>query len=243
MRTSLSERTVLLVDRDAAEAAALSERLREVGYGVDIVTDLGPAIAQAVAIPYSIVLTELDLPGGGGTELIRQLQERLGENAPPVLVVTHNVGEIDRVVAFEVGAADYLARPYFFRELLARMRARERRGPPPRPERVSSGDLVVDLVGGQASVAGEPLPLTPTERALLAAILARGGAVVTRATLMREVWNSDQDSRTLDTHLRRLRAKLEKRGPVLETVRGVGVRLARTARAPGRTTTRAESRK
>lgn len=120
-------RTLLLVDSDPAEGPELAARLREAGYDVDLAVDLKRAIEQATSVPYAIVVTELDLPGGG-TELIRRVRE-LGETAPPVLVLSRRTDEIDRVVAFEVGAADYLPRPYYFRELLLRLRA----GPAPRP--------------------------------------------------------------------------------------------------------------
>lgn len=218
---------LLLADADPDESAALAEQLRGAGYDVDLAGDVRRAVELCTAVCYSIVLTDLELPGGGGTELIRRTREELGVVAPPVFVLSRRDGEIDRVVSFEVGAADYLARPFYFRELLVRLHARERRTLERRKPRVTFDDIVVDLAMGEVAVGGRKVNLTPTERALLAAVASRGGAVVTRNTLKREVWAADDDaSRTLDKHLSRLREKLGERGELLQTVRGVGVRLA-----------------
>lgn len=220
-------RTLLLADGDPDESSALAEQLREAGYHVDHAPDVRQAVQLCVAVPYSIVVTDLDLPGGGGMELIRRTRDELGLVAPPVFVLSRRDGEIDRVVSFEVGAVDYLARPFYLRELLVRLHARERRTNEGRKPRVTFDDIVVDLAVGEVAVGGRKVSLTPTERALLAAVASRGGAVVTRDVLLREVWaGADDGSRTLDKHMSRLREKLGERGELLQTVRGVGVRLA-----------------
>lgn len=221
---------LLLVDDDEPAAAALAERLRDAGFVVDVATDVPDALARLAAAPYACVLTELELRPLSGLDLCRALRADARTADLPVVVVSRRGDEIDRVVAFEVGADDYVVKPVSARELALRVRARLRRAPAapalaPTPIRV--GPLEIDPARHRAAVAGRPLRLTATELALLAALARRGGSIVTRSALLQEVWSlpTGRDSRTLDTHLRRLREKLGPLGDDVQTIRGVGYRL------------------
>ncbi len=220
---------LLLVDSDTAAATALASRLRASGFVVDVVGDGAAALGRTVSTSYACILTELDLPGVSGLELCRRLRASTDTAALPVVVVSARGDEIDRVVAFEVGADDYVVKPPSVRELALRIRARLRRqgAPALAPTVIQYGGLEVDPTRFRATLQGQPLALTTTEFALLAALARRGGTVVSRTALLQEVWElpAGRESRTLDTHLRRLREKLGDAGDRVQTLRGVGYRL------------------
>jgi two-component system phosphate regulon response regulator PhoB len=219
---------LLLVDPDVSGATSVAARLRDAGFPTDTCTHGAEALARMESGRYDAIITEIDLPGSSGFELCRTLRMSPVTAELPVIVLTTRADEIDRVVAFEVGADDFVVKPCFPRELALRVRARLRRSPrPAAPTPLRAGNLEIDPVRQSAAVGGRPLALTATELALLAALARRAGTVVERATLLREVWEipSGQESRTLDTHLRRLREKLGDHGPRVETLRGVGYRL------------------
>lgn len=228
---------LLFVEPDAPAASALAGRLRAAGFVVDIASDGASGVARALAAPYACVVTELDTGAVGGFELCRRLRAEPRTEHVPIVVLAARGDEIDRVVAFEVGADDYVTKPCSPRELVLRIRARLRRpgAPPAAPVALRAGGLEVDPVRFRASLDGRALPLTTTELALLAALARRAGAVVTRASLLQEVWElpSGRESRTLDTHLRRLREKLGPAGDRVQTIRGVGYRLVDDAEGGG----------
>jgi DNA-binding response OmpR family regulator len=183
------------------------------------------------ADPVDLVLLDLGLPDLDGQAVCRQLRER---SAVPVIVVTARSDEIDRVTLLEIGADDYVVKPFGFRELVARMRAVLRRagGPPPamadtQVNQVVLGGVVIDRRRHEVTADGEPLALTPKEYDLLDYLAEDPGATRTRDEILRAVWDEHWwgSSKTLDVHMASLRRKLGE-ALVIETVRGVGFRLA-----------------
>jgi two-component system, OmpR family, response regulator RegX3 len=213
---------ILLVEDEDAIANPLAEGLRREGFDVTRVAT--GAAALAAELP-DLVLLDLRLPDGDGTEVCRQLRTR---SDVPIIVVTAKGEEVDRVVGLELGADDYVVKPFGFRELLARIRAvlrRTRRGAG--EDRVRAGSLDLDLRARRATLDGGELTLTPKEFALLALLASDPGAVISREHILREVWNTDWfgPTKTIDVHVASLRKKLgDPRW--IETVRGVGLRLA-----------------
>jgi len=213
---------ILLVEDEDAIAAPLAEGLRREGFDVERVAT-GTA-ALAAALP-DLVLLDLRLPDMDGTEVCQRLRAR---SEVPIIVVTAKGEEVDRVVGLELGADDYVVKPFGFRELLARIRAvlrRTQRGPS--SYRLVAGSLEIDLRARRVVLGGHEVELTPKEFDLLALLASDPGAVVSREHLLREVWKTDWfgPTKTVDVHVASLRKKLgDPRW--IETVRGVGLRLA-----------------
>ncbi len=213
---------ILVVEDEDAIAIPLGEGLRREGFDVSRVATGEDALQ---APPADLVLLDLRLPDLDGTEVCRRLRAR---SDVPIIIVTAKGEEIDRVVGLELGADDYVVKPFGFRELLARIRAVMRRV---RPEDgdglVHAGRLTVDVRARRAALGESELELTPKEFDLLALLAADAGAVVTRERILREVWDTDWfgPTKTIDVHVASLRKKL---GDTrwIETVRGVGHRLA-----------------
>ena len=176
-----------------------------------------------------LVLLDLMLPDVPGTEVCRHIRGADRTRHVPVLMLTARGEEIDKVVGFEVGADDYVVKPFSVRELMLRVRAILRRSEPvaARTEAMRFGRLQVDSAGHRAWVDGEAVVLTALELRLLVTLLSRRGRVQTRDTLLRDVWGIDADvtTRTVDTHVKRLRQKLGGASDYIETLRGVGYRL------------------
>ncbi|HZR91976.1 MAG TPA: response regulator transcription factor [Gaiellaceae bacterium] len=212
---------VLIVEDEDAIAEPLAEGLRREGFDVERVATGGDALAAAEP---DLVLLDLALPDMDGFSVCRELRSRSGV---PVIMVTAKGEEVDRVVGLELGADDYIVKPFGFRELLARIRAVMRRTserPAVRTARV--GPLELDVRGRRASVEGRELDLTPKEFDLLALLARDPGVVVSRAQILEEVWQTTWfgSAKTIDVHVAALRKKLG--DPAwIETVRGVGLRL------------------
>jgi DNA-binding response OmpR family regulator len=213
---------ILVVEDDDAIAVPLAEGLRREGFAV---TRVATGAAALAAPPADLVLLDLRLPDVDGTEVCRALRAR---SDVPIIVVTAKGEEVDRVVGLELGADDYVVKPFGFRELLARIRAvlrRTTRGAPNGPLR--AGSLEIDQRARRALLNGTELPLTPKEFDLLTLLASDPGAVVGRERILREVWQTDWfgPTKTIDVHVASLRKKLgDPRW--IETVRGVGHRLA-----------------
>jgi two-component system, OmpR family, phosphate regulon response regulator PhoB len=175
-----------------------------------------------------LVLLDLMLPDTSGTEVCRRMREAERTREIPVIMLTAKGEEIDRVVGFEVGADDYVAKPFSVRELLLRIRAILRRAQRDEvePETIAFGRLRVDREGHRAWIDDTEVSLTALEFRLLNAFLSRKGRVQTRDALLSDVWGIDADvtTRTVDTHVKRLREKLGPAGAYIETLRGVGYR-------------------
>jgi two-component system, OmpR family, phosphate regulon response regulator PhoB len=221
--------TVLIVDDERDILSLLDFNLRQAGFETLLASTGEEALAQVRRRVPDLVLLDLMLPDVPGTEVCRRLKSGERTARVPVVMLTAKGEELDRVVGFELGADDYVVKPFSVRELVLRLQAVLRRaasGPAaPPPERV--GPLRIDLDAHRAFVGGEEVPLTPLEFRLLATLMARAGRVQTRQRLLDDVWemSPDLETRTVDTHVKRLREKLGPARELLETVRGVGYRL------------------
>lgn len=223
---------VLVIEDDDGIARPLIEGLQREGHDVTRVATVADALAAA---PSELVLLDLRLPDGDGLDVCRQLRAR---SAVPIIIVSARGEEIDRVVGLEMGADDYLVKPFGMRELLARIKAVTRRtaqtgspGDTASPAAVSEfAGLRVDTARRIAWVSDAEVDLTHTEFDVLAYLVAAEGAVVSRRDLMRDVWGSAWygPSKTIDMHMANLRRKLSSPGAI-ETVRGVGYRLRKQA--------------
>lgn len=213
---------ILLVEDEDAIAEPLVEGLTREGFDVSrVATGRG---ALEAPLP-DLVLLDLRLPDVDGIEVCRELRAR---SAVPIIVVSARGEEVDRVVGLELGADDYVVKPFGFRELLARIRAVTRRTTPGSSEDVlRAGALEIDMRARRASLDGRELELTTKEFDLLALLASDPGAVVGRERMLREVWNTEWfgPTKTIDVHVASLRKKLgDPRW--IETVRGIGLRLA-----------------
>jgi two-component system, OmpR family, response regulator RegX3 len=212
---------ILIVEDDEAIAEQLAEGLGDEGFDV---MRVGTG-EQALEAPLpDLVLLDLRLPGIDGTEVCRRLRAR---SDVPIIVITAKGEEVDRVVGLELGADDYVVKPFGFRELLARIRAVMRRAHPGSERSLLQvGALEIDVRGRRAAVDGAQLTLTTKEFDLLALLASEPGAVVSRQRILREVWDTEWfgPTKTVDVHVASLRRKLG--DPAwIETVRGVGLRL------------------
>ena len=215
---------LLLVEDDAKLAHAVGRGLRHEGYAVDVVSDGDAALLQAAVYDYDGILLDVMLPGRDGLEVCTELRER-GCWAP-VLMLTARGQVGDRILGLDVGADDYLAKPFDFGELLARLRALLRRTPGERPVRLEIGDLVVDPAAHRVTRAGTTVELTAREFAVLEFLARHPGQAVTRTRLLEHVWDENYEGSTniVDVYVGYLRKKLEQPfgTPMIRTIRGVG---------------------
>jgi len=213
---------ILVVEDEDAIAEPLADGLRREGFDVTRVANGNDALEAAAC---DLVLLDLRLPDIDGLDVCRQLRER---SRVPIIVVTARGEEADRVVGLELGADDYLVKPYGLRELIARIRAVSRRaaGSGTTGESLRVGGLEVDERARQVSLDGRELELTPKEFDLLAALARDPGAAVPRQRLLADVWHTTWygSAKTIDVHVAALRKKLGDPGWI-ETVRGIGFRL------------------
>ena len=212
---------ILIVEDDDAIAKPLAAGLEREGFDVTRVSNGEDALEAAVP---DLVLLDLRLPGMDGTEVCRRLRAR---SDVPIIVVTAKGEEVDRVVGLELGADDYIVKPFGFRELLARIRAVMRRARPGTDRaQIHVGSLEIDVRGRRAAVGADPLNLTTKEFDLLALLASEPGDVVSRQRILREVWDTEWfgPTKTVDVHVASLRKKLGEPGWI-ETVRGIGLRL------------------
>ena len=220
---------VLVVEDEESYADALSYMLRKEGYDVSLAMTGPDAIAEFDRNGADIVLLDLMLPGIPGTEVCRQIRQT---SNVPVIMVSAKDDEVDKVVGLELGADDYVTKPYSPRELVARIRAVLRRGTEPdlSPATLEAGPVRMDVERHVVTVGGEEQRLPLKEFELLEMFLRNPGRVLTRGQLIDRVWGSDYvgDTKTLDVHVKRLRAKLEpdpSEPKYLVTVRGLGYKL------------------
>jgi DNA-binding response OmpR family regulator len=214
---------LLVVEDDDGVAGALIESLELEGYTVERARTGTEALASA---PADLVLLDLGLPDLDGREVCRRLRAR---SQVPIIVVTARGDEIDRVLLLELGADDYVVKPFGFRELVARMRAVQRRidgGRPTHADRQELGPLAIERGAHRVWLAGEELDLTPKEFDLLRYLAERPGLALSRQQILDGVWGYDWfgDARTVDVHIAQVRKKLGD-AATITTVRGVGYRL------------------
>jgi two-component system phosphate regulon response regulator PhoB len=220
---------VLVIEDEVDLATTLEYNLRAEGFTVRIAHSGRQGLASATADPLpDVIVLDLMLPDLSGTEICRKLREADRTRDIPVVMCTAKGEEIDRVVGFEVGADDYVVKPYSVRELILRIRALLRRAHrvEGEPSLVRFGRLKIDRDAHRAWVDDAEIGLTALEFRLLHAFLSRRGRVQTRDALLSDVWGIEADvtTRTVDTHVKRLREKLGDAGTYIETLRGVGYR-------------------
>jgi two-component system OmpR family response regulator len=217
----------LVVEDDVKLSHAMSRGLRHEGHAVDTAADGDGALMQAAVYDYDAVILDVMLPVRDGFEVCRTLRDR-GCWAP-VLMLTARRGVDDRIRGLDAGADDYLAKPFDFGELLARLRALLRRAPAERPTRLQAGDLVVDPATREVERDGTAVSLTAREFGVLEYLVRRAGQVVTRTDLLEHVWDQNYEGSTniVDVYVGYLRRKLEQPfgRPLIRTVRGVGFQL------------------
>ena len=226
-------RSILVVDDERTLRETLSEGLEEEGYAVFQAADGREAVDAFRKHHPDLILLDLMLPELSGTEVCRIIR---AESGVPILMLTAKSAEIDKVVGLELGADDYVTKPFSFRELLARVRALLRRAEAQaqatEPETIDLGAVKVDLAGRRLLRNGEALPVKPKAFDLLVFLLKNAGHVFTRDQLLEHVWGYDYagETRTVDVHVHWLRAQIEAdpaNPTYLETVRGVGYVLRR----------------
>ena len=214
---------ILIVEDDAGIASGLAATLRGAGYAVDICDSLARAGTALRTESFDMALLDLGLPDGDGIDWLRSLRQE--GRMLPVLIMTARDEVQQRIAGLDLGADDYLVKPYDPEELLARLRAIERRRSQQAAAQVVRGSVHIDLVREGVQVAGLPVVLTPKEWALLRVLASRPGQIFTRERLQEALyqWDASSDSNTLEVFISRLRRKLG--SSLIQTVRGVGYRL------------------
>jgi len=225
----MAEARIALVEDEPDLAEVLRFNLAKAGFEVDVMPRGDLALEEIRRRPPQLILLDLMLPGLDGLEVTRALKRDPATSRIPLVMLTAKAEEVDRIVGLELGADDYIPKPFSPREVVLRIRAvlRRQAGEPEGEVRLESGGIVLDTAAHRCEVHGVETPLTATEFRLLRILLERRGRVQSRARLLADVWGyaEDVDSRTVDTHVRRLRRKLGAAADQLETVIGVGYRL------------------
>src|SRR6266853_5334229 len=219
---------ILVVDDEPDAIELIAFNLKAAGYDVTSATDGDEALKKARAVLPHLIILDLMLPGVDGLAVCKQLR-RDERTAPiPIIMLTAKAAEIDRVLGLELGADDYVTKPFSPRELVLRVKKLLQRGHAQvnAAQNFKFGELLIDAPRHLVTLRGKAIELTATEFKLLTILAQRRGRVQSRDQLLRDVWeyNSHIDTRTVDTHMRRLRDKLGPASKFLDTVRGVGYR-------------------
>jgi DNA-binding response OmpR family regulator len=225
----MARRKILVVDDEPDAIELIGFNLRGAGYDVVSAEDGAEALKKARSSPPDLVVLDLMLPEIDGLEVCRTLRADSATARVPIIMVTAKAEEIDRVLGLELGANDYITKPFSPRELVLRVKNLLKLTENAESGKESAwvfGELRVDVPRHEATVKGKPLELTATEFKLLALLIERRGRVQSREQLLRDVWGYESliDTRTVDTHMGRLREKLGKAASHLDTVRGIGYR-------------------
>jgi two-component system phosphate regulon response regulator PhoB len=225
-----SGKNILIVEDERDVVDLLTLNLRKTGqFTITTSSDGAAGLQKAQAEKPAFIILDLMLPRMSGLEVCKVLKSDPETRHIPIMMLTAKAEEIDRIVGLEFGADDYVTKPFSPREVVLRIQAIMRRGgAAPGDERLAAGTISIDPARHQVSVAGKAIHLTSIEFKLLRTLLERRGRVQPRDRLLNDVWGYESiiDTRTVDTHVRRLRDKLGKAGNVIETVRGFGYRFS-----------------
>jgi two-component system phosphate regulon response regulator PhoB len=236
VNTAAARPKVLILEDEPDLVRVVEFNLHQAGFDTISFDRCKDALSSAIAAPPDLVLLDLMLPDGSGLDVCRSLKADPKTKNVPVIMLTAKGEELDRVVGFELGADDYVVKPFSVRELVLRLRAILRRAEPSDSAAHATSDMVqfgclrVDRNAHRAFVDDEEVSLTALEFRLLATLLDRKNRVQSRDTLLEDVWGLrlQVETRTVDTHIKRLREKLGNAGAYIHTVRGVGYRFADT---------------
>jgi two-component system, OmpR family, copper resistance phosphate regulon response regulator CusR len=216
----------LVVEDEQRIADFLKRGLESAGYAVDTAQDGKSAIELIHATDYDLIILDMMLPDMDGLRVLERVRNR--KTSPPVLILSARGTVDDRVKGLELGADDYLVKPFAFVELLARVRVLLRRGAPT-PERLQIGDLVLDCIRRRVTRGGEAIELAPKEFSILEYLMRNRGRPLSRTMIVEHVWDMDYDGLTniVDVYIRHLRSKIDDKWPtkLLHTVRGIGYML------------------
>jgi two-component system phosphate regulon response regulator PhoB len=219
---------ILVVDDEPDAVDLIGFNLRSAGYDVATASDGEEALNKAKSQLPDLIVLDLMLPEVDGLEVCKILRRDPATAAIPIIMLTAKAAEIDRILGLELGADDYVTKPFSPRELVLRVKNSLNRGRTPgdKKERIQMGELLIDVPRHLVSVQGKHIELTATEFKLLTVLAQRRGRVQSREQLLHDVWSYERviDTRTVDTHMRRLREKLGRASRYLDTVRGVGYR-------------------
>jgi DNA-binding response OmpR family regulator len=225
-----ASKTILVADDEPDVLQLVTTSLKNAGYTVLARSDGATALETARAERPALLVLDLMLPGMPGLEVCRSLKKDPATASMPIIMLTAKADEIDRIVGFELGADDYMTKPFSPRELVLRVQSVLRRASQPEAkgnEELRLGDITIDPARCEALVKGKRLDLTATEFKLLSTLIERRGRVQSRDALLNDVWGYESiiDTRTVDTHIRRLREKLGSAADLVETIRGFGYRM------------------
>jgi len=217
---------ILIVEDEKRIQDFLSRGLESGGYAVDVAGDGNTAIELVHSTEYDLIILDLMLPDTDGLSVLQKIRNR--KSSPPVLILSARDAVDDRVKGLELGADDYLTKPFAFVELLARVRALLRRGQPT-PERLQVGDLALDCIRRKVTRQNENVELAPKEFSILEYLMRNRGRPLSRTMIVEHVWDMDYDGLTniVDVYIRHLRSKIDDKFPVkmIHTVRGIGYML------------------
>ncbi len=219
--------SIHIVEDDPDIGELLTFNLDKEGYRVKLETNGDKAFDKLVENPPDLLILDLNLPGLSGIEICKYLRQNARTKDLPIIMLTARTQEIDKVIGFEVGADDYVTKPFSIREMIVRVQALLRRAKPSVSDAFNLGDLSVYLNMHRVLCKEKDINLTPTEYKLLEALINAKGRVLSRTDLLDIVWGMDYygESRTVDVHVKRLRDKLGNCSEVIETIKGTGYRL------------------
>ena len=234
MSTKAANKRVLVADDEPDVLQLVTSNLKNAGFNVLKAEDGVSALNQARETLPSLIVLDLMLPEMSGLEVCKVLKKEASTSQIPIIMLTAKAEEVDRIVGLELGADDYITKPFSPRELVLRVKSVIRRaaGASEVSDQLTLGDIRIDRARYEVSVSGVPVDFTATEFKLLTLLIERRGRVQSRDTLLNDVWGYESviDTRTVDTHIRRLREKLRDSADCIETIRGFGYRVAEPVR-------------
>ena len=224
---------ILLIEDEPDIRKTLEYNIAREGYDVITAPSLSEGRNHLNSSSFSLILLDLMLPDGSGLDLCREIKSDKEKIATPIIILTAKDDEVDKVVGFELGADDYVTKPFSVRELILRIKAVLKRGERKQENlevQKQFGDLLIDVDSHEVFVNGQSITLTALEFKLLRQLVDRRGRVQSRDQLLSDVWgySADVTTRTVDTHIKRLREKLGSMGKYVQTIRGVGYKFTRT---------------